>query len=204
MPLKKLFFFLSCLLAFFLSLTLFSADLKVYYINVGQGDSTYIEFPDGKNMLIDGGPSYTEDIRNPVIGFLKAKEINKINYMLLSHPHSDHVNGLYAVLKTFNVEKVYDTGVDNGKVKWDDEFRSIAQSVPGRYTIVDSTGLLLGFSVSSVTITVLHTSTVPQSDINNNSIVIKIQFSSSTFFFGGDATGEIVESKLVSWHGTGI
>jgi len=203
--LSFLFFSLLTLPLFhFTTLSLYSEGLKVYYLNVGQGDSTYITFPDGKNMLIDGGPSSDESIYNPVIGFLKTKKVSKINYMLLSHPHSDHVNGLYAVLKMCDVEKVYDTGVDNSSSTIDDSFRSIAGGVSGRYNIVASTGFLAGFSVSSITVTVLHTNTVAQKDLNDNSIVIRIQFSSSTFIFGGDATGSTVESKLVSWHGTGI
>lgn len=197
-------FLITLSLYHFITLPLYCSYLKVYYINVGQGDSIYISFPDGKNMLIDGGPDSTESILNSVIGFLKAKEITTINYMLLSHPHADHVNGLYAVLKMFNVEKVYDTGVDNPNSITDDYFRTLSQSASNRYVKVSSTGLLSGFSVSSVTCSVIHTEIVPQTDLNNNSIVIKIQFSSSTFIFGGDSSGETVESRLVSWHGAGL
>jgi len=61
------------------------AQLNVYYINVGQGDATYIELPNGHNVMIDGGPSAA-----PIEKFIKDKGITTIDHIVLTHPHSDH------------------------------------------------------------------------------------------------------------------
>ncbi|MBU2573855.1 MAG: MBL fold metallo-hydrolase, partial [Elusimicrobia bacterium] len=72
-------------LAVFLSVIIFGssnlwAQLKVYFVDVGQGDAIYIEFPNGKNALIDGGPSGAK-----IQDFLKAKGVAKIDYVALTH-----------------------------------------------------------------------------------------------------------------------
>ena len=75
---RKLIAFVSLLL---LSSSGLRAQLNVYYLNVGQGDATYIELPNGHNVLIDGGPSGT-----PIAKFLKEKNITRIDHVVLTHP----------------------------------------------------------------------------------------------------------------------
>lgn len=80
------------------------ANYSVSYIDVGQGNSAFIELPDGKNVLIDGGDTeYGE-----VVGeFLKERNVNKIDYMIASHADSDHIGGLNYILDNYEVENIY-------------------------------------------------------------------------------------------------
>lgn len=80
------------------------ADVKVHYIDVGQGDATFIELPDGKTMLIDGG---TDEMGGRVVKYIKDLGYKKIDYLIATHSDSDHVGGLDKVLEKFEVAVIY-------------------------------------------------------------------------------------------------
>ncbi|MBD3328514.1 MBL fold metallo-hydrolase, partial [Candidatus Peregrinibacteria bacterium] len=96
-------------LVFFLIKSLPDARMHVHFLDVGQGDSILIMGPVGEVVLIDGGPDgkSLEKIRR-IIPFY----VNKIDLVVLTHPHADHVEGLIAVLKRFNVENVLISGAN--------------------------------------------------------------------------------------------
>ncbi len=80
------------------------AQLKIHIIDVGQGDSSFIELPDGTTMLIDAGErEYGEQVVN-YIGNLGHQ---KIDYLVGTHPHSDHIGGLRYVVEKMQIGKVY-------------------------------------------------------------------------------------------------
>lgn len=83
-------------------------QLTVHFIDVGQGDSIYIELPDGKNMLIDGGDNKTA-VENALCTYLHSRMGTdlKIEYLVLTHTDSDHVGGLDRVLDEFEIANVY-------------------------------------------------------------------------------------------------
>ncbi|MDR2024557.1 MAG: MBL fold metallo-hydrolase [Hungatella sp.] len=78
-------------------------DLKVHFIDVGQGDSTLVE-KDGHYMLIDAGE---RDQGETVASYLEKQGVNKLDYVIGTHPHSDHIGGLETVIRKFDVQKVF-------------------------------------------------------------------------------------------------
>ncbi|MEA2082542.1 MAG: MBL fold metallo-hydrolase [Elusimicrobiota bacterium] len=89
--------------------------LSVTFIDVGQGDSILIETPGGKNILIDAGNGATEwssfDAgKSIVVPLLKKMGVKKLDYMIMSHAHNDHIGGLPAVLKAMPVDTFVDPG----------------------------------------------------------------------------------------------
>lgn len=78
--------------------------LVIHFINVGQGDCTLIELPDGKTMLIDAGQVDQGEV---VVEYLNGLEINTIDYMVATHSDSDHIGGLIKVLKEKDVKNIY-------------------------------------------------------------------------------------------------
>ena len=88
-----------------------SQGLKLTFIDVGEGDSILIEFPGRKKMLIDGGgsPSGTFDIGESVVSpFLWKKGIKKIDYLVLTHAHPDHLYGLMAIARNFKIGEFWE------------------------------------------------------------------------------------------------
>ena len=81
-----------------------SLNFSVNYIDVGQGNSTYIKFPDGKVLLIDGGNiEYGEKVAKT----LKDDGVFKIDFMIATHADADHIAGLNFILKEFDVKNIY-------------------------------------------------------------------------------------------------
>lgn len=82
--------------------------LKVHFIDVGQGDAIYIQFPDGKDMLIDAGDRDSE-ITEDLIAYLNdlGTLVDGLDYLMLTHTDSDHVGGMDEVLETYTVRKVF-------------------------------------------------------------------------------------------------
>ncbi len=81
-------------------------DFVIHYINVGQGDCTFIQLPDGKTMLIDTGD--TDSVSKwHITDYISALGVTKINYFVLTHSDSDHIGGAKNVLDAFEVENIY-------------------------------------------------------------------------------------------------
>jgi len=91
----------------------FQKDLRLTFIDVGQGDSILVEFPKGKKMLIDGGGLYDDrfDIgKNVIAPFLWKKKIRRIDNLVLTHPDPDHLKGLIFIASQFSVGQFWDNG----------------------------------------------------------------------------------------------
>lgn len=83
---------------------IFASDYYVSYIDVGQGNCTFVKLPDGKTMLVDGGNTmYGEKVTN----FLMKHNVTTIDYMIATHADADHIGGLVSVLENFEVKNIY-------------------------------------------------------------------------------------------------
>ena len=85
-------------------------ELIIHFIDVGQGDSIFIELPNNKTMLIDGGEAR---FSSKIINYIDSLGYKRINYLLGTHPHADHIGGLSAIIETFDIENIYIDGLLN-------------------------------------------------------------------------------------------
>ncbi|MDL2298132.1 MBL fold metallo-hydrolase [Synergistaceae bacterium OttesenSCG-928-D05] len=86
-------------------------DLRFYAFDVGQGDSFFFVFPNGQTMLIDAGPE--SGVKN-VVRFLRDAAVKKIDVVVATHPHSDHIGGMPQILRRFAVGEIWDSGFAHG------------------------------------------------------------------------------------------
>jgi len=171
------------------------AQLNVYYINVGQGDATYIELPNGHNVMIDGGPSAA-----PIEKFIKDKGITTIDHIVLTHPHSDHYRGLKKVFAMVDVKNFYDSRAENIEAKGDNNLRELADAEPSCKTHYPEAGSKLNWD-SRVTVKVLNTCPDPvqlkyNDDVNNCSIVLRFFYNGTGLLFTGDAESSIENAMM--------
>lgn len=165
-------------------------DLAVHFIDVGQGDAILIKSPSGKVMLVDGGP---QSSGQKVVSYLKKAGVTSIDSVVATHPHEDHIGGLIDVLKSYPVEKVYDPGYSHTTQVYSD-FLSLVNMKDIEY-ITPSCGDSIALD-QSLTISVFHPDR-NYSDINDNSIVFKIQYGSISFLLTGDVESEGQSSMLL-------
>jgi competence protein ComEC len=180
-------------------------DLRVTIIDVGQGSSALLELPEGQCMLVDGGGfsnNATFDVGARIVApFLWRKKIATVDTLVLSHANSDHLNGLLYIARHFNVKRVWCNHEPSESVVYQ-EFLSIIEQngihLPGFEKILKTR------VVNNVHMAVLH----PPIDflekklagtrrsINDNSLVLKVQYGRKAFLFPGDIMRN-AESELV-------
>ena len=81
-------------------------DIKVNFLDVGQGDAMIIELPDGKNMIIDSGDK-SNNAKNAIKNFADSKNIQKFDYLLLTHADADHVGNMSWVIDTYEIKYIF-------------------------------------------------------------------------------------------------
>ena len=81
-------------------------ELRIHFLDVGQGDCTLIEFPDGRTMMIDGGDGKAEHTKT-ILRYINALKIDTLDFLLLTHSDSDHCGGLSDVLELFGAKHIY-------------------------------------------------------------------------------------------------
>ncbi len=182
----------------------FQQDLRITFLDVGHGDSILVQFPKGKTMLIDGGGLHEDhfDIGKKVIApFLWKKKIRKINTLVLTHPDPDHFKGLKAIASSFRIDQFW----DNGYRTETEPFLEIEKILQKRK--IDRLSLYEGFPLSpinGVEISVLNPPLHPplpssqrsSSFLNNQSLVIKMQFKNFVLLLTGDIERE-AEERMV-------
>ncbi len=175
---------------------------NVYFISVGQGDSEYIELPNGQNVLIDGGPDSAG--ASGLSRFLTGKNVTEIHHVILTHPHADHYNGLNYVFSNIKVDNFYDTKMDNTGSSVDDRLRAQAKNL-GVNLVYPAPGDSLAWG-AGVGAKVFNSCPQPAASgvgqaINNCSIVIKVSYQNSSVLFTGDAQGD-VEASMAANYGS--
>lgn len=170
-------------------------ELLISFFDIGQGDAALIKTPSGFNILIDGGPG------SKILGCL-PEELSwydrTIDLMILTHPHSDHVDGLIPVLKRYEVKKILSTGVVHSAptyLAWLDIVRE--QNIP--LVIVDREQIInLGDDCWLQLIYPLtNLSGREVGNLNNSSIVARLVYKDTSFLLMGDAEIE-VERELIN------
>ncbi|NLI10308.1 MAG: MBL fold metallo-hydrolase [Elusimicrobia bacterium] len=180
-----------------------SCEFQVYFIDVGQGDAEFIRLPNCKTVLIDGGPSASSSSK--LSKFLTEHKITSLDYVVLTHPHTDHFRGLQYVFDNLSVSNFYDTRIDNPESSTLQKFRQTVLSEPGINIFYPFEGEEFQWD-SQVKVKVLHScpnySQSSQGEILNNcSIVMKISYQNVSLLFMGDAQGE-TESYIADKYGS--
>ncbi len=190
---------------YWLARTHFNQTLRITAVDVGQGDCTLVEFPGGRRALIDGGGFYDDSFdvgKNVVAPLLWKKKIQKVDFLVLTHPDPDHLNGLKFIARTFRVEELWDSGLESDSPYFQ-EFMSIVQQKGIRRI-----SLFRGNpprTINGVVVQPLHPrrETVPVHPLrrpfktNNLSLVLRLVFGDQTFLFTGDIERQ-AEAELVA------
>ncbi|MDP2644628.1 MAG: DNA internalization-related competence protein ComEC/Rec2 [Desulfobacterales bacterium] len=190
---------------------LWHQDLRVTVVDVGQGSSALLEMPGGKVYLIDGGgfsDNSVFDVGARVLApLLWRKKIRTVDTMILSHPDSDHLNGLLYIAEHFNVKSIW----TNHEASDSRGYRSFKQIIDKKnipypqYRTAQRTHLINGVILKILypPEDFLAPGARPRWDVNNNSMVIHVRFGAISFLFPGDVMTR-AEKELVSTAGESL
>ena len=160
--------------------------LAVHFIDVGEADCTYIELPDGKTMLIDAGEVENgEDVSE----YISSRETERIDFLVGTHPHSDHIGGLAAIVNSFDVGNVYMPRVSHNSVAYENLISAVLDK---NMKIKSPMGGDVIYETDNVLIEVLSPNRAEYDNLNNYSIVIKLTYGDTSFLFTGDAENEVL------------
>ncbi|MGD2246506.1 MAG: DNA internalization-related competence protein ComEC/Rec2 [Candidatus Aminicenantes bacterium] len=179
-----------------------SKNLKLTFIDVGQGESTLVEFPGKRKMLIDGGgfPVGTFDVgENVVSSFLWKKGIKKIDYLVLTHAHPDHLIGLKAVSQNFKIREFWEAFSPSESKDYDELKKMLPKS-----TVTKRLFRGASHQEGRVKIKVLHPEqkefTVSRIR-NDDSLVLRITSGQISFLLPGDIGIPVEKDILEAFPG---
>lgn len=163
--------------------------LTVHFIDVGQGDSVFIELPNGRCMLIDSGEWYNA---GKIITFIDCLGYKKIDYLLATHPHSDHIGSMKNIIESFEIGKVYMPEA----VSDTSTFIKMLEALDAKGASITpvKAGLKVDFGLGVLGEFVAPSEIVE--DLNNCSAVLKLAYGQKSFLFTGDA--EIAEELTIT------
>jgi len=162
---------------------------------VGQGDAAFVELPDGRRLLVDGGPGGERrfDVGERVVApFLWNRAVWSLDAVVMTHADPDHAGGLAAILRRFRVRELWDNGLPDAAAA--DVLRLAARQGTVRRRLAAGDRIWLGV----VPVTVLHPPATPlagslrgpASDENNNSLVLRLDWGLASFLLTGDVEQE--------------
>lgn len=168
--------------------------LIVDYIDVGQADSILLRNKD-KTMLIDAGTN--EEGKN-VVNFLKEEGISKIDYLIGTHPHEDHIGGLDDVINNFDIGKIYMPKRETTTKTFKDVLSAIKNknlkiTQPQKGEIIDLGQAKCEFMTEPI---------IDDDNINLSSLTLRVEFGNNSFLFMGDA--EKQNEKTITWPKTDV
>ncbi|MBQ9083479.1 MAG: MBL fold metallo-hydrolase [Clostridia bacterium] len=175
-------------------------NLNVYYLDVGQADSIYVELPNGQNMLIDAGNNADG---TPIVKYLRnTLRVKRIDYVIGTHAHEDHIGGLDTVIKNFTIGSIIMPYLPDKSVPTTKTYEDVLDAIVDKnLTATAAYGgqLLLNDTERQLKIEILS----PVKDkyyeeMNDYSIVMRITYKNRSFMFTGDAEklpeGEMVDA----------
>ena len=184
-------------------------ELVVHFVDVGQGDASVIIFPNGQTMIIDAGPKTSQNL---LIEYIRdnVKHISNnviIDYLILTHPDTDHSGGMCAIFEQFDVKHFYrpniaskseDTNqfVAGSGINEYDEVINVSQDEDGLQTYIINQNY--NFDIGDVKVEIFSPLRV-YSTSNSMSPVVKISYLGKSFLFAGDIQMDAESDMLVTY-----
>ncbi len=178
--------------------------LQITFLDVGQGDGAFVEFPNGRTMIVDGGirTSHFDYGERVLVPFLRHRSVRRIDMVVASHPHSDHIGGLVYLLENVEVDHFIDSG--QAYDSWTSgRLRELIRTKKIHYHRVAAGDSLVG--LGGVGALVLHPTSAfvkatgeSPHDLNNGSVVLRLEAGANSVLFTGDIEVES-DPAMLGW-----
>jgi competence protein ComEC len=159
-------------------------------LNVGQGDAFLVR-SEGATMVIDGGPDDRVLVRE-----LAEHRVGRIDLLVMTHPHADHIDGLARIAESFPLARALDPAIAAGIPTYTAYERALARRRVPRDRAVAGMRYPLGASVVEVLWPPAERVEGTAEDVNNNSIVLRVRYGSASVLFAGETQEEAQEALM--------
>lgn len=167
---------------------LLPSEMKVHFIDVGQGDATLIQSGDAA-MLIDAG----DDTKGTLLqNYLQKQGVTKLDYLILTHPDADHIGGAPVIITKFEVDRVFMSNFE----KDNKTYRKLIQALDDKRLSFETPAAGSRYRLGGAEVTILAP-VKEYEDPNNASIALIVYNGENSFLFTGDA-GEEAENDLLT------
>jgi len=167
-------------------------SLSVHYIDVGQGDCIFIKSNSG-TMLIDAGEKGND---KKILSYIKNQGVDTIDYLVATHPHSDHIGSMPQVIEGLNIKNVIMPKLSKINMPTTKGYENFLNAVKTSGANVIAAEKDAQYTMGDVSFEVLSPSQQPK-DLNNMSVVIKLKYKNTDFLFMGDAEA-IIEQEILN------
>lgn len=167
-------------------------ELYVHYMDVGQGDSIYIT-SGGKGMLIDCGESGDTD---RVISYLDNMGVSKIDYVVGTHPHSDHMGGMSKIVEHYDIGEVIIPHIDDSDTPTTKYFERFLNACAGKGLSLTEAELGREIKLGDAELKIIAPNSEDYSNVNNYSVSFIMHHGDNSFIFTGDAE-KLAESEMI-------
>lgn len=169
-----------------------SFDMSVHFIDVGKADSIYVKCKN-QNILIDAGERSTSDLVN---NYLRKQNVKKLDLVVATHPHSDHIGGMPKIIEEFEISKFIMPELTINDISTSRSYEKLLKALKNKNLNAVPPSPGSEFKLGELTIQTF--APIKQyENINNNSVVVKVTFKNKSFLFTGDAEKE-AESDMIN------
>ena len=163
-----------------------------HFIDVGQGNACLLSDPDGKFMLIDAGDNENS---NYLVKYLKNFDVEKIEYLVITHPHEDHYGGARDVIRNFDVEKLVLYKEYKDTYPYDVLSYVLEERNENSQTVLADFGDKYTFGKAEFEI--ISPENPDLTNYNDSSLALRVKYGDTAFLFTGDA-GKNMESAMIN------
>lgn len=174
-----------------------SEELQIYFFNVGQADCILVR-NNGKNMLIDAGDNEDGPL---LVKYIKKLGINKIDYLIGTHVHEDHIGGMDNIIKEFDIGEIYIPYTTNkSKRKF---YEEVINEIQQKELVINykekGDKFELGEAQCEIK-SIDNSDPANSSNINSTSIVIQMEANNNKYLFMGDAEDDVETNSNIMWE----
>jgi beta-lactamase superfamily II metal-dependent hydrolase len=179
---KSFFLFAIVLLTCFTLILPIHAKLNIYFLDVGQGDASIITSPTGEVVLIDSGPS-----KNVILKHLDNLKIGHIDLVIASHAHADHIAGMDEIIAKYQPRAFVDPGIAHTTKTYEKMINAVIEHDVHYYE-----GASRKITLGNIELTILPPAEplISQSELNNNSTVVRLDYKNFSCLYTGDIEKE--------------
>lgn len=182
-------------------INVFPQNLKIHFLDVGQGDSSFIITPENNTILIDGGGSISSDFdigKNTLIPYILDRGYKKIDIVIISHFDNDHVGGILSLLQELKIEKVYISKQSKKSDNYNKFLDITKQKNIKVYELIAGQKIYIEKNLYLDIIWPVNKQ-ITSNILNNNAIVCDLHYKKFSMLFTGDIE-EIAEKEILKLY----